>query len=688
MDFKEKVYDKPFKQNFNKTDVDEFTATRQHFLEHKIYTREPINSKRWIDFWREERRRCREGYNIGRDYITGYHYFYLNYSPILKTQIVKENLEGQNKAERIEGFPDFWDGDYDFFHYLEEAENSGNHAMMLGSRGKGKSLKCGSMLVRNYEHFKSSKNYAYSYSEEFLTNDGIISKAWSIMDFVSINTPWAKSRDEEDSALHRKASKRIQYNGVWTVHPKSYNSEIIGVVVGDRINKVRGKRGKLIIYEEIGSFKGVKHAWQINRPAMEDGKNTFGLMLGIGTGGDEKNNFHEGAEEMWKDPDTYKIYPVWNKWDEGKENTKMGYFWAGYINYGGCYNPETGISDIPAAMKEIELDRKRVANAQDPTIITRRKAEIPLTPDEVLMRISYSLFPREELILQEAEIENNVHRYENANFLGKLQIQEGRVVWVNDDTKKPIYKTGHSSNKNMDGAIVVYEHPKEDDKDHVISNRYFIGVDSYDHDESTTTSLGAVYVGDLWTKRIVAEYVGRPKTADEFYEICRRLCIYYNAKANIENHNKGIFTYFKSKNSEYLILEEPKVARETLSDITLRKVGMRRKLGTTPSVPLQQYSRGLIVKWLLGSTNNPDNVEEMNIHKLRALGAIRELLTWNDEGNFDRVDALCMLMLAWQDMEELYNKDIDSDKYNKTKDDFFRRHLGFNRQIIYNAGKI
>lgn len=665
-------YDREFKNTFSKQDVDEFTATRQHFEEHKTYTRDPFKSKIWRDFWKEERKRIRYGYNIGRDYITGYHYYYLNYSPILKTEVIKENEYGQNQADRVEGFPDFWDGDYDFFHYLEEAEKSGQHAMMFGSRGKGKSLKTASMLCRNYDHFRGSKNYAYAYSDEFLTNDGIISKAWAIMDFNAINTPWSKSRDQENSGLHRKAVKLIKRNGVWVPHPKSYSSEIMGIVIGDRTDKARGKRGKLIIWEEFGMFKKSDIGWQMNRPAMEDGKNTFGLMLAIGTGGTEGAGF-KGADKMFRNPHEYRVYPVKNKWEEGRENTKVGYFFPAYINYGGCYSKETGVSDTAEALKYIMEDRAIIAGGEDPTALTRRKAELPLTPSEVLMKISHSIFPKEELMDQEAEIENNPKRYSQADFVGKFQLntdtQRFEFKFCDD---KVIKDFPHSNNKNMVGAAVVYQHPKLDTDNLPFYNRYWAGIDSYDHDESTTTSLGSIFVMDLWTMNIVAEYTGRPKTAEDFYEVCRRMLLYYNAKANVENHNKGIITYFKQKNCEYLLTDEPSVVRETLSDTTIKKGG-RRKLGTTPSIPVQQYGRGLIVKWLLDTTNNVEKPEEMHIHHFRSIAAIREMLNWTEDGNYDRIDALTMLMLIIEDAKKFNQTKIENKAKELATDPFFQR---------------
>src|SRR4030065_2228961 len=65
----------------------EFTTAAQHFKEFNCYTRHPINlspNSQWYKFWVEEARRCLWGYNIGRDWIPGYFYWYLNYCPIEK----------------------------------------------------------------------------------------------------------------------------------------------------------------------------------------------------------------------------------------------------------------------------------------------------------------------------------------------------------------------------------------------------------------------------------------------------------------------------------------------------------------------------------------------------------------------------------------------------------------------------
>ena len=87
--------------NGNKlTNMEEFIANRLHFAEFGVYTNATPNShpnSQWMKFWREEKRRCIEGYNIGRDWIPGYLYFYWNYTPIHRVKVVSQK-EGPSKG--------------------------------------------------------------------------------------------------------------------------------------------------------------------------------------------------------------------------------------------------------------------------------------------------------------------------------------------------------------------------------------------------------------------------------------------------------------------------------------------------------------------------------------------------------------------------------------------------------------
>jgi hypothetical protein len=607
------------------------------------YTKLPYGSRQWIDWWKEEAKRCLEGFTADDgDKITGYNYFYLNYSPILRVVKTLDNKGGKSKGERIFDFPEFWDGDYDFFWYLEDAENVGKHATLLGSRGRGKSFKAASMCCRNYFHIEQSKSYAIASAEEFLTKDGILTKAWEIMDFIDSHTPWAKRRQVKDDKMHRRASVKIMENGQWS--EKGFKSEIIGITTGDDIQKIRGKRGKLIILEESGKFRDIHKGWQVLRPSMEQDDVVYGMILAQGTGGTEGADF-EGAEELFYNPEAYSIHSVLNKWDAGAEHTRCGFFWPASVNYTGAMDKD-GNSDIPKALTLINKDREIVKMSGDPHAITRRMAEIPLTPREAAMKITGTQFPIREVRQQEAELQAKPYLYYNSYYIGSLDLNADTQKYefnYNNDAY-PIKRFPTSETK-LTGAIVLYELPKTDDREEIPYGRYLLGIDSYDFDESSSGSLGSCFILDTFTGRIVGEYTGRPK-AHEFFENCRRLCLYYNAIACIENANKGIFDYFDQKNCGHFICEEPRVAREAINEATK---GFTRRRGITPSERLNAYARGLIARYLLESTNNPDLPEECRVNTIKSIPLLQELALWNSNGNFDRVSALGCLMVLYYD---------------------------------------
>ena len=170
--------------DFNKKvlNSDKFRQAAIFFQENGCYTLAPRGTTDYIQFWEQETNRCLNGYVApDGDAITGYHYFYLNYSPIMKIEEVEYTDKFGNKRtrrERILAFPDFWSGDYYYFNAIEQAEEEGKHMAVLKARQKGFSFKGASMLVRNYELIPGSKNFAVASEQKFLIGDGLLTKAW------------------------------------------------------------------------------------------------------------------------------------------------------------------------------------------------------------------------------------------------------------------------------------------------------------------------------------------------------------------------------------------------------------------------------------------------------------------------------------------------------------------------------
>lgn len=278
--------------DFNKKIINssKFQQAARFFQEHGCYTLAPRGTTDYNAYWDRETDRCLNGYVAeDGDSITGYHYFYLNYSPIMKLEEVEYTDKFGNKRtrrERIFGFPRFWDYDKYYFDAIEEAEEDGQHMAVLKSRQRGYSFKAASMLVRNYELIPGSKNFAVASEQKYLIGDGLLTKAWQIMDFVDKHTDWSKQRLTSTRMERVSGFKVTDEYGKQT--EQGYLSSITGITLKNDPERIRGTRGKLVLWEEGGKFPSLLTAWRVEQPAVEtdDGK-AFGLMIAFGTGGTE-----------------------------------------------------------------------------------------------------------------------------------------------------------------------------------------------------------------------------------------------------------------------------------------------------------------------------------------------------------------------------------------------------------------
>ena len=321
--------------DFNKQikNSNKFRQPALKFLEVGSYCQYPEGTSEYFKYWDEQMDRCKYGYTADDgDFISGYNYFYLNFCPIQRIIYTTiNNPDGSTKIKKTRDlqFPDFYDYDYYFFQAVEDAEGEGKHLCALKSRRKGYSYKNASMACRNYYLFPGSKTYIYASNKQYLTEDGILTKAWDYMDFIDKNTAWGKKRSV-NTQMRKRAGffTKDEYGNEIEL---GFKSEIIGVTLKDNPDVVRGKAGKLIIFEEAGSFSELGAAWQIARPSVEQDGMAFGTMIAFGTGGDEDSHF-ETLKDMFYNPDGYNCMGFDNIWDETPSDKKCGFFIPQYTN--------------------------------------------------------------------------------------------------------------------------------------------------------------------------------------------------------------------------------------------------------------------------------------------------------------------------------------------------------------------
>lgn len=660
-------------------DTDKFRQAAIFFQQHGCYTLAPRGTTDYNKYWEQETDRCLNGYTApDGEGITGYNYFYLNYSPIMRLKEEEyTDREGnpRKRRQRILEFPSFWDYDYYYFCAIEQAELEGKHMAVLKCRQRGYSFKGGSMLVRNYMLIPGSKNFAIASEQKFLIGDGLLTKAWQIMDFLDKHTAWAKQRLVSTRMERISGYKITDEFGKQT--EQGYLSSITGITLKNDPERVRGTRAKLVLWEEGGKFPSLLDAWRIEQPSVEtdDGK-AFGLMIAFGTGGTEGASF-EGLKELFYKPKSYNVLSFPNIWDEGRENTECAFFVPAYSNLESfdddgnqVYMDRDGNSYKEKAIENLIDQRNKVKDGgASQQSIDRFISERPIRPAEAVLELGKNIFPRKLLMDQLTRIRTN-KKLQSMKHIVDLEWDGNGQVKATEKPSGDITNYPLKKGDKPHGSVVIWEYPVKDPP----LGLYIGGCDPYDHDDSFTNSLGSTFIfkrvraGEAWTDVIVAEYSGRPDTAEEYYENVRKLLTFYNARLLFENERKGIYPYFTNKHCDYLLADQPdKIISEVFKDSKVQ-----RRKGCHMTKQIRAYGEGLILEWLL------DEFEEghPNVERVYSEPLIEELIENDGVRNVDRVIALCMVMIY---REELYQVKVSSAKEQNKQVELFEMPL-FSKQ--------
>ena len=666
-------------------DIDYFRPSAIHYQKYGRFTdlRPNANPNSEFGKWiREERRRCLYGYIRPYDgeWITGDHYFFLNYCPI---SLLKKSSNGGRKAMRVIDFPFSWEGNYYRFHYLNQAREHGLMAAELARRGCGKSFCAAAMLAKRFilgESFEVNKrvvSYITATDKAKLTGgDQTLDKFQFYIDFIAENMQWPSRRLYNSLA---DMNWQMGYKDLNTGTNKGTLNSVVGKSSQNDASKLRGTRGVLYLFEEAGTFDNLLTLWSNLLPSVSDGESVFGLMYLFGTSGDQQSDF-AAMQEIMYNPVGYKTYGLKNVYDkEGQGRPTFTYFFPAYINRSDCYD-EQGNSDVTKALLEILVNRYNVKyNSTDINTITKCIAEIPITPQEAILRTRGNIFPVADLTQRLAEIDNDPHTFDDV-YVGDLTQEKDGTVSFKLTGDQPIRDFPLKDNK-VSGALEIFKMPEKDAQGKVFPQRYIIGHDPVDNDEADTMSLSSTFVLDLWTDTIVAEYTGRHQFADDNFEMLRKLCIFYNAKALFEGNIKGCFSYFSRMNCLYMLADTPEYLKD--KDI-IKNIGIgNNSKGVKATKPVNDYANRLIRDWLLKpitiqSGENGEETTVFNLTRIRNRALIKELMLYNPDINVDRVRALGLLMLYREQFMVTYNGDPSSSK-NVVESDYLGNDDYFTR---------
>ena len=640
----------------------EFSRAGKHFLEHGFYCGDPQGSAAYFEYWAEELRRCTDGYSVGDVSITGHHYFYLNYVQIKLTD------KGNKK---IVSFPNFWDGDYEYFWLQEIARNGidpvdykrlnlstfvdkahmdGSRHLIVGkARRKGFSYKNAALVTNTFNTERNSYTLLCAFDKKYLYPKGIMAMVTDNMNFLNEHTGWAKRRQVVDKQNHRRASY-LEYMSGQQVE-KGYKSEVEAITFKDNPDAARGKDASIVIFEECGAFDNLKASYLATKPTVEDGGITTGQMILFGTGGDMAGGTID-FESMFYNPEAYNLLPITNIWDEGADHTTCGYFFPAFKNKIG-HMDVNGNSDIDGARQSEDAKREQIKrDSKDAGVLDKHITEYPFTPKEAFLQHTSNIFPTAALM----EWRNELMRsgmFKSLAVPGHLVQGKDGIKLKPDDRLRPVLKFPVQRGDDTTGCVVMYQSPYKENGE-VPRDLYIIAHDPYAQD-GRGQSLGAAYV----IKRvnalsqpddmIVASYIGRPDTQDEYNNTLFLLAKYYNARIGFENDRGEVIPFAKRHKLMQHLLPEVEIFDKT-DNVRIRKLG--RSYGMSMGSKERKGQAEIYLRdWLKTPRGRNESGEiRLNLHQIYDIALIDELVKYNRRGNFDRVSALMVGMFHLKDL--------------------------------------
>ena len=486
-------------------------------------------------------------------------------------------------------------------------------------------------------------------------------------------SPFSKKYIGSFAAAKSVIAEYDEYEGN-TKKTKGSGSVIHHKTFKDNPTAANGTRPGLTILEEVGFMGNVQEAMGSLKECTADGADKFGVVYLFGTGGDMEGGTTQAVQEIFYEPDQWDCLAFEDPWEGKKE---IGYF-VPYTMGLNQFKDSEGNTEFEKAMPYIEKKRLKLAAGSSKKPLNDELQNNPIKPSEAFLVTAGNVFPiaelREQLGKVESRMTTNVaYRGDKGELVLDSEAPKG-VSFVNDvNNNLSVAPFPVKKGQDAPGCIQIWEHPPADQ---IPYGMYIAGTDPYDQDRAPhTTSLGSTFIykiGEIreggMAEMIVAEYTGRPGTVKEHHENVRKLLMYFNALDLYENERNSLRMHFEHKNSLYLLADTPDVLKATANSKVSRGKGIHMNKFIKEEIEL--YARD----WLLETASIGDeDGTVLNLEKIFSVGLLKELISYNETGNFDRVIAF---MLCICNRLQHHHVKITKKKDNPNDgDDFFNLEM-------------
>ncbi len=630
------------------TNSKEFKYLATEFNKTGFYTHLQEGTEDYINFWKEVKNICIEGFtNSDGIRITGHHFFYLNFC----------RISGYDKTtgKKTEMFPNFVDLDYEYFHMIEYCEKNQKCLIALKGRRQGWSYKAAAICAWEFTFFPGSSSIIGT----FLSSFGLETMRMTIenLNWLNENTEFRKQRNPD---LKDNIIARYQYDAGGVKIWKGYKSSVRAISFKDNPTAAVGKSASKLILDEAGVFPNITDTYSFTEPLIKAGSLFSGVAVVFGSSSDMDTG-SKYFYEMFTNPSKYNMLEFQ---DEENPKLRVGYFSSAAKGREGlCMNKtskwyrlpmidENGNSNQEAAIDDIIHLRELAKGGLDFKAHHGVITQFPLTWREGFLRDKSAVFSSIEMLEWLAKMETTPTLREDKKKIELFFDENGNIKSKLKPDLEDIINFPLGKEENKVGCIVTWMDPIENSS----YGRYIAGCDPYDQDKADSTdSLGSFFVYDRLSNQFVAEFTGRPERADDFYETCRRLCIYYNAKCLYENQLKGLKGYFEMKNSLHYLCEQPQIIKDIVKNSKVsRGYGIHMNRGSGGATGIKDQCELYLRQWLYDERSNEENLPLMNLHSIRSIPLLKELIAYDRETNTDRVIAMMLCILQSKEMHKLH----------------------------------
>lgn len=507
------------------------------------------------------------------------------------------------------------------------------------------------------------------------------------------------NRTKTDWSSGVTLGKRMS-NGVRDVHAII---SIANINMGRKTStqKTAGLTPATAIFDEVG--KGpIKKPYTAAMPSYDT---PYGWRLSpilAGTGGEVE--LSKDAQEMFSDPDTYNLLVM--DWDilnrramKGKtwKERKWAMFVPGQMANSGVKRTiglgdylgkpddkklnkiKIDATDFEASTNKLDEERKKLST-KDRVAYTSHTMFYPFTIDDCFLSSSQNLFPVEYAIKHKNDL---LESGQYSGMLCDVFLESGNKLGTTKSNKQ---LAGFPfSGGVIDAPVQIFEMPQSNRFDDFI---YVAGQDPYKQAKSDTPSLGSFYIfkrrvgiRDPYAYRIVASYVSRPSSIDQFCRTCEVLQKGYGAICLMENADQMYEQYLNRKSgmpASFFLFAGEAIANKYV------KAGSRQnsKLGLYPTPGNQNLLFSCVVDYcwqdfVIGYDDQTGlDITVKGIELIDDIDLLDEIIQYKPGLNVDRIIAFghALVLARYFDDNNYMPKSKIEEMNNARKEDAYKHH--------------